>query len=192
MQAAFPTTCSPRPASCLGKLVPCRSSTYLPHGVRHATPALLATGGASSLRHISNTPGVHRFNHHRSTTTRVAGVETALHPGDVKVTDNSVDPYRENFAWTQCWWPLLPLDVLQFIAADKPAPVTLLGLNLVVWKDKSGSWCVWRDQCPHRLAPLSGKFALYDFESRSTVGISQLASGFFPVENSKHACQSLR
>ncbi|KAG2443553.1 hypothetical protein HXX76_001905 [Chlamydomonas incerta] len=56
------------------------------------------------------------------------------------------------FIWTRHWWPLLPE---AYLRADRPTPVTLLGVPLVVWRDGAGSWRVFKDQCPHRMAPLS-------------------------------------
>ncbi|EFJ50048.1 hypothetical protein VOLCADRAFT_89016 [Volvox carteri f. nagariensis] len=50
------------------------------------------------------------------------------------------------------WWPLIPVDYLK---PDRPNPVTLLGITMVVWRDAGGRWRVFRDRCPHRLAPLS-------------------------------------
>lgn len=42
------------------------------------------------------------------------------------------------------------------LRTQKPTPVTLLGLRLVIWKPKSSqTFQVFLDQCPHRLAPLS-------------------------------------
>jgi hypothetical protein len=39
----------------------------------------------------------------------------------------------------------------------RPTPVELLGMQLVVWQDGSGTWRCFQDACPHRLAPLSGE-----------------------------------
>jgi phenylpropionate dioxygenase-like ring-hydroxylating dioxygenase large terminal subunit len=73
------------------------------------------------------------------------------------------------------WWPLIPEPYLR---TDRPNAITLLGIPLVVWLDKTtaattiagasngpenaassssgrGTWRVFRDACPHRLAPLS-------------------------------------
>lgn len=30
---------------------------------------------------------------------------------------------------------------------------------MVAWRDGSGAWRVFKDACPHRLAPLSGEWA---------------------------------
>ncbi|GLI61892.1 hypothetical protein VaNZ11_004404, partial [Volvox africanus] len=56
------------------------------------------------------------------------------------------------FVWTRHWWPLMPESYLR---PDRPNPITLLGIPMVVWRDARGTWRVFRDRCPHRLAPLS-------------------------------------
>lgn len=56
------------------------------------------------------------------------------------------------FVWTRCWYPLTALDYLD---ATKPTALTVLGCNLVVWRDSLGQWRAFRDACPHRAAPLS-------------------------------------
>lgn len=57
------------------------------------------------------------------------------------------------FVWAHHWWPLVPVENLK---PDRPNPIMLLGMPLVVWRDGSGAWRVFKDACPHRLAPLSG------------------------------------
>lgn len=56
------------------------------------------------------------------------------------------------YSWTKQWYPVAVVDVLD---ETKPHPTTLLGVDLVVWKDGTGKWNVFEDKCPHRLAPLS-------------------------------------
>jgi phenylpropionate dioxygenase-like ring-hydroxylating dioxygenase large terminal subunit len=57
------------------------------------------------------------------------------------------------FNFFQQWYPLSPL---QDLRSDRPTPVTLLGMRLVIWKPQnSDHFRVFLDQCPHRLAPLS-------------------------------------
>jgi phenylpropionate dioxygenase-like ring-hydroxylating dioxygenase large terminal subunit len=57
------------------------------------------------------------------------------------------------FNFFQQWYPLSPLEDLK---RDRPTPVTLLGMRLVIWKlQNADSFRVFLDQCPHRLAPLS-------------------------------------
>ena len=61
------------------------------------------------------------------------------------------DAERENFSWTQCWYPVTAIDYLD---AAVPTQFTILGFNLVVWHDGT-DWKCFRDACPHRSAPLS-------------------------------------
>jgi phenylpropionate dioxygenase-like ring-hydroxylating dioxygenase large terminal subunit len=57
------------------------------------------------------------------------------------------------FDFFQHWYPLSPLEDLD---PNRPTAVTLLGQRLVIWKPPTSSqFCVFRDRCPHRLAPLS-------------------------------------
>ena len=57
------------------------------------------------------------------------------------------------FNFFQQWYPISPLEDLD---PKRPTPVTLLGLGLVIWKPGfADQYCVFLDQCPHRLAPLS-------------------------------------
>ena len=57
------------------------------------------------------------------------------------------------FNFFQQWYPLSPL---QDLKRDRPTPVTLLGMRLVIWKPQNAdNFRVFLDQCPHRLAPLS-------------------------------------
>ncbi|KAK9803840.1 hypothetical protein WJX73_006016 [Symbiochloris irregularis] len=56
------------------------------------------------------------------------------------------------FHWHRAWYPVAPVSHLD---PNTPNPVTILGLHFVAWKDKAGQWRAARDQCPHRLAPLS-------------------------------------
>ncbi|PSC68584.1 (2Fe-2S)-binding [Micractinium conductrix] len=56
------------------------------------------------------------------------------------------------FVWTRNWYPLTALDYLD---PSRPAQLKVLGYDLVVWRDGSGTWRAFRDACPHRAAPLS-------------------------------------
>jgi phenylpropionate dioxygenase-like ring-hydroxylating dioxygenase large terminal subunit len=59
----------------------------------------------------------------------------------------------ESFDVKEAWYPVYYLEDLD---KNKPQTFTLLGINIVIWWDKSNqSWCVFEDKCPHRLAPLS-------------------------------------
>lgn len=60
---------------------------------------------------------------------------------------------QPDFNFFQHWYPLTPVEDLD---PQRPTPVTLLGLPLVIWKPGfSETYRVFLDQCPHRLAPLS-------------------------------------
>ncbi|WP_016951961.1 Rieske 2Fe-2S domain-containing protein [Anabaena sp. PCC 7108] len=60
---------------------------------------------------------------------------------------------QADFNFFQHWYPLSPVEDLD---PQRPVPVTLLGIRLVIWKPKSSeNYRVFLDQCPHRLAPLS-------------------------------------
>jgi phenylpropionate dioxygenase-like ring-hydroxylating dioxygenase large terminal subunit len=57
------------------------------------------------------------------------------------------------FNFLQHWYPISPLEDLD---PDRPTPIMLLNRRFVVWKPRfSDRYCVFLDQCPHRLAPLS-------------------------------------
>lgn len=57
------------------------------------------------------------------------------------------------FNFFQQWYPLSPIEDLD---SKRPTAVAVLGIRLVIWKPKSAeTFCVFIDQCPHRLAPLS-------------------------------------
>ncbi|NET03036.1 MAG: Rieske 2Fe-2S domain-containing protein [Sphaerospermopsis sp. SIO1G1] len=60
---------------------------------------------------------------------------------------------ENEFNFFQHWYPLSPVEDLD---PERPTPVTLLGIRLVIWKPRnSANYRVFIDQCPHRLAPLS-------------------------------------
>lgn len=64
----------------------------------------------------------------------------------------------ERFDWYQYWWPV---QLTSNLKTDRPNTVELLDRTFVVWKGPSGNWIVLKDECPHRLAPLSeGKTAV--------------------------------
>jgi len=75
---------------------------------------------------------------------------------DVRRDDSIAD---DTYDWNAQWYPIIPLSYL----GDKPVAVTVLGKDLVVWKDQlqreeggmEESVSVFLDICPHRMAPLS-------------------------------------
>ncbi len=57
------------------------------------------------------------------------------------------------FNFWQQWYPLSPVEDLN---PQIPTTVTVLGIQLVIWKPQNAdSYQVFLDRCPHRLAPLS-------------------------------------
>lgn len=76
-----------------------------------------------------------------------AGVDTA--PAEVIARDSQSSPYN----WAQQWYPVYPLKMLE---GNGPVPLTLLGKEMVLWRDGlGGGWNCSGGICPHRLAPLS-------------------------------------
>ncbi len=60
---------------------------------------------------------------------------------------------QSEFNFFQQWYPLSPVEDIE---PQRPTPVTLLGIRLVIWKPPSSKTLrVFLDKCPHRLAPLS-------------------------------------
>lgn len=47
------------------------------------------------------------------------------------------------------------LHPVESLPEDRPWAVTVLGRDLVVWRDKAGEWRVFDDACPHRKVALS-------------------------------------
>ncbi|CAJ1426778.1 unnamed protein product [Effrenium voratum] len=62
------------------------------------------------------------------------------------------DSWGDKFVWEKAWYPLA---VVEDLDDTRPTPLTLLGEDLVVWKDGEGQWRVFEDRCPHRSVPLS-------------------------------------
>ncbi|GLC46776.1 hypothetical protein PLESTB_001661000 [Pleodorina starrii] len=67
-------------------------------------------------------------------------------------SDSQGDSCPLQFNWFQQWYPVASLDALD---PTRPHAFTLLGQDLVLWRDGTGSWRAFKDACPHRLAPLS-------------------------------------
>ncbi|KAK9867348.1 hypothetical protein WJX84_010011 [Apatococcus fuscideae] len=70
----------------------------------------------------------------------------------VTVNESSTDEQKEGFDWYHNWYPMTPVGYLD---PSKPHAITLLGKNLVLWKDEAGNWSCLEDVCSHRLARLS-------------------------------------
>ncbi|NJO41713.1 MAG: Rieske 2Fe-2S domain-containing protein [Cyanobacteria bacterium CRU_2_1] len=57
------------------------------------------------------------------------------------------------FNWKEVWYPVYYVEDLD---QTKPNSFTLLDQDLVIWwEQQTGTWRVFDDKCPHRLAPLS-------------------------------------
>ncbi|CAJ1370445.1 unnamed protein product [Effrenium voratum] len=67
-------------------------------------------------------------------------------------TQEEADSWGDKFVWEKAWYPLA---VVEDLDDTRPTPLTLLGEDLVVWKDGEGQWRVFEDRCPHRSVPLS-------------------------------------
>ncbi|KAI8468575.1 MAG: hypothetical protein J3K34DRAFT_522861 [Monoraphidium minutum] len=70
----------------------------------------------------------------------------------------AAQPQREGaagFEWSKAWYPAAAEEHLD---PSKPHRVTLMGKELVLWRDSKGTWHAQNDACPHRLAALSDGF----------------------------------
>ena len=59
----------------------------------------------------------------------------------------------EPLDWAHQWYPIGGAEDMD---PSRPHAITLLGRDLVLWRDQQGDWRAFEDICPHRLAPLSG------------------------------------
>jgi nitrite reductase/ring-hydroxylating ferredoxin subunit len=87
-----------------------------------------------------------------------------------------------SFDWHRHWYAVAALDALE---RDVPNAMTILGQRVAVWLDNDLEWRALRDECPHRLAPLSeGRVAedgtLQVKPCCSCHGIGWLSSDAFP------------
>lgn len=64
----------------------------------------------------------------------------------------SATDVRRGLDWEAQWYPLAFVEDLD---EGKPTKFTLLGRDLVLWKDEGLQWRCFEDVCPHRRAPLS-------------------------------------
>ncbi|EDX87484.1 Pheophorbide a oxygenase family [Synechococcus sp. PCC 7335] len=78
-----------------------------------------------------------------------AKVESPSYDESALVRDSSPE---ESFQWTQQWYPLAVADYLD---PQRPHAMQLLGKDVVLWRDGTGTWRCFENACPHRLAPLS-------------------------------------
>ncbi|CAD7698483.1 unnamed protein product [Ostreobium quekettii] len=68
----------------------------------------------------------------------------------------------EKFVWEKHWYPIVPLKWLEEAQGEgfesglpQIQRQTILGRDIVVWKDAEGKWRAVEDRCSHRLAALS-------------------------------------
>jgi hypothetical protein len=61
-------------------------------------------------------------------------------------------PGAPPFDWLRAWYAVGMVDAL---APDVPTALRVVGVPLALWRDAGGDWRALRDECPHRLAPLS-------------------------------------
>ncbi len=93
---------------------------------------------------------------------KLAAATTATASSSVAfLGSSSNDNVPEAFDWWKQWYPMA---LIRDLDSAVPTKVTLLGRDLVLWKEgaaaaaASGSPPAWRcfiDRCPHRMAPLS-------------------------------------
>lgn len=60
---------------------------------------------------------------------------------------------QEIFSWTKQWYAVHFVEELD---TKRPHALKLLGKDLVLWCDSTGTWQCFEDWCAHRQAPLSG------------------------------------
>jgi phenylpropionate dioxygenase-like ring-hydroxylating dioxygenase large terminal subunit len=83
-----------------------------------------------------------------------------LRAGETTAPEASTSTTASQYDWFEQWYPV---NVVETMDPTRPHEVQLLGLNLVAWNDgptvngkkEEGTWHVFDDACPHRLAPLS-------------------------------------
>ena len=64
-----------------------------------------------------------------------------------------MDEVTQTFDWAHQWYPIGSAEDMD---PGRPHAITILGRDLVLWRDQQGDWRAFEDLCPHRLAPLSG------------------------------------
>ena len=74
------------------------------------------------------------------------GMASHKYPSQVQTAEVPLD-------WARQWYPV---GFVADVEPGRPHQVTVLGLDLVLWRDSQGDWRAFKDRCPHRLAPLSG------------------------------------
>lgn len=95
----------------------------------------------------------------RAWRTSVAAVRACAEGGrgDASTAEPTIAPaaapsFLPAIDWLRTWYAVGMVDAF---ATDAPTPLRLVDVPLVLWRDGSGEWRALRDECPHRLAPLS-------------------------------------
>jgi len=73
-------------------------------------------------------------------------------PSDTTQDQPSPQFDPQGFSWTRQWYVV---GIEEDLDPDVPHPIRVLGGRFVLWRDSKGAWHCQRDECPHRLAPLS-------------------------------------
>ena len=114
---------------------------------------------AGTFTHRSAGPIASRCQPVTPRTAVVAAVASPARDVDAR-TDTSAD--HAVFQWTKQWYPLLPLKLLDESQGEGYASgvpeiqrQSILGRDVVLWKDAEGRWRAVEDRCAHRLAALS-------------------------------------
>ncbi|PNW82359.1 hypothetical protein CHLRE_06g278245v5 [Chlamydomonas reinhardtii] len=84
--------------------------------------------------------------------TSAAATATVVPPARDVQPSATPSAESEQFVWAQNWFPVA---VVECLDSSRPHPFTLMGKDLVLWRDGGGTWRAFEDACPHRLVPLS-------------------------------------
>ncbi|KAL2940722.1 Protochlorophyllide-dependent translocon component 52 chloroplastic [Bienertia sinuspersici] len=146
-------------------------STRIPKGF-HKLPFITSNTTTCQLLPSSDSVWLssHHHHHHRNCNNRITTTSTTAISALSSSVENNIDStyqyqpeeeeeeeaeaeMKEKFDWYAQWYPVMPVCDLD---KKKPHAKRVIGLDVVVWWDKSESeWKVFDDLCPHRLAPLS-------------------------------------
>jgi len=119
-----------------------------------AISARQAITSSNRRRHRGQFRVVESFVLAAAAETSVSREEASIADLEIRETVATESESRENFNWTQAWYPLSPIGYLD---EKKPNPLTILGRRIVVWKSEGedSTWHAVEDSCPHRMVPLS-------------------------------------
>ncbi|KAI3424952.1 hypothetical protein D9Q98_008334 [Chlorella vulgaris] len=102
----------------------------------------------AAFRSAGGAPASHRRGRSLWSTSGVTDVAEA---NNISVQTETATKGTQ-FSWTKCWYPVT---AVSYLDPARPHQATILGHNLVVWRDSSNTWRCFKDSCPHRAAPLS-------------------------------------